>query len=207
MLKFFKYFVLVMFVIFLVTGIVIYIGANYGDSRAINEKERTLISSIYGNEINLDKVRLVFDTIYSKDSTKVLGNTVHINTKQFRLYFVETTEDWLDSFSYKYILIHELAHVWQYQTKGWVYIPKSLIAQGVAWIKTGSKDNAYRWQDRLSEGKRWDELNPEEQAQAISDYFYYREIGNQASSEQLNLKKRLECFMPFLIDSLCESQG
>lgn len=205
MLKyFFKYLVLCLIILLSVGVVFVYTGANYKNSRPLTEEEVIIATSIYRNQIDLEKVRLAFDTIYSKDSSKTLGNTIHINTKELNLGAVDSV--YIDSFNYKYTFIHELGHVWQYQTGGWGYIPKSLLAQGTAWIKTGSRDNAYRWQDRLSEGAKWETLNPEEQAQSISDYFYYRELGSQVSLEQLNLKKRLECFIPLLIDSLCESQ-
>ncbi|MDP3792917.1 MAG: hypothetical protein Q8Q89_04295 [bacterium] len=207
MLKFFKYFVLIISALFLVTVIVIYIGANYSGSRPLSEKEKNIAKSIYKNEIDLDKVKLVFDTVYCKDSTKVLGNTIHFNTNTWGLDIKEADSADFDPLTYKYLLIHELGHVWQYQTKGWGYIPKSLIAQGVARIRTGSRSNAYNWEDRLFEGKKWEELNPEEQAESISDYFYYRELGDQASSEQSDFIKKLECFIPFLVNSLCESEG
>ena len=205
MLKFFKYFVLIILTLFLITIVVIYIGANYSDSRSLSEKEKNIATSIYQNEIDLDKVKLAFDTMYSQYSNTTLGSTIHISKSGLNFDKKVESEN-VDSIEYQYLLIHELGHVWQYQTNGWGYIPKSLIAQGVVRIKTGSRLNAYNWEDRLSEGKEWEELNPEEQAEAISDYFYYRELGNQASSEQSDFMKKLECFIPFLIDSLCESK-
>ncbi len=205
MFKLFKYFILCLVFLLFVGTVYIYGGASYGNSRPLTENEKRIAMSIYQNQIDLGKVRLAFGTIYSKDSSKTLGNTVHINTNQWGLDLERKDSTDFDSTNYKYLLIHELGHVWQYQTNGWSYIPKSLIAQGVAWVKTGARSNAYRWQDRLSEGKKWEELNPEEQAESIASYFYYREIGNQASPEQLSLKKQLECFIPLLISTLCKS--
>lgn len=166
----------------------IFTGAHYGNSRPLTEEEIIVAKSIYQNEIDLNKVRLAFDAVYSKGASKTLGNIIHINTN-----FLD-----VKSIEYKFLLIHELGHAWQYQTNGWGYIPKSLIAQGMAWFKTGSRDNAYLWQNRLSEGKEWEELNPEEQAEAIAYYFYYKEFGPQESFEQL------QCFIPFLVKTSCQ---
>ena len=44
------------------------------------------------------------------------------------------------------VLMHELAHVWQFQNFGWRYIPGSLFAQATSWLKTGSRRGAYDWQ-------------------------------------------------------------
>ena len=67
-------------------------------------------------------------------------------------------------------LIHELGHVWQYQNGGLAYIPHSLRAQLVAWLRTGKRAAAYRWQEALQEGIDWARWNPEQQAQAIEAY-------------------------------------
>jgi hypothetical protein len=66
------------------------------------------------------------------------------------------------------VLIHELAHVWQYQTSGYRYIASSLWAQLRAWATTGSRRGAYDW--RSAPHKPWTHWNAEQQAQCISDY-------------------------------------
>ena len=66
------------------------------------------------------------------------------------------------------VLIHELAHVWQYQTCGFRYIVSSLSAQLRAWAATGSRHAAYDWRKALH--MPWARWNAEQQAQCISDY-------------------------------------
>ena len=56
-------------------------------------------------------------------------------------------------------LIHELAHVWQYQHGGSDYLSEALVAQTLG--------EGYDWMKGVDEGKSWSQLNPEQQAELI----------------------------------------
>ncbi|WP_338873655.1 eCIS core domain-containing protein [Myxococcus stipitatus] len=59
------------------------------------------------------------------------------------------------------LLVHELTHVWQHQHGGTAYMSAALAAQFVG--------DGYNWRNAVKKGLRWEELNPEQQAQLIED--------------------------------------
>lgn len=180
-LRIIKYIAAGVIFLLLVSIFGIYIGAHYPDSRPLTDAEKNTAQSVYGDALDLKPIRIAIDTLYSIGASKTLGNTIHLNSPL-----------------YKTLLVHELAHVWQYQTDGWGYIPESLIAQFGAFLRTGSRSGAYKWEEDYLAGKPWGDLNPEQQAESIAEYFYYRELGEKADAHQEYLKKELECFIPFL---------
>ncbi len=189
MTRFIKYTAIVAGILFILAISVIYIGARYPASRPLTDAEKELARSVYGDSIRLDAVRIASDSIYSIDVSKTIGNTIHLRTA------VRT------DLSNKALLIHELGHVWQYQSQGWGYIPESLAVQLLAFVRTGSTSAAYDWEADFLKGTPWEELNPEQQAESVAEYFYYRELNNGAHTD---LRKQLECFTPFLRDDSCE---
>ncbi len=68
-------------------------------------------------------------------------------------------------------LIHELTHVWQYQTSGWEYLWKAWEAQNEL------KGDAYEYggegglSRHLSLGTQFQDFNPEQQGQIDQDYY------------------------------------
>ena len=165
-----------------------YVGIHYPSTVTLSPDEQTLIQSIYGDSVDTEKIHIAYDTIYTAGSTVTLGNTIHVQDKS--LYVRGFTENTLTEDT----LIHEAGHIYQYQHFGLSYVPKSLLAQLLAWIDTGSRGGAYNWQARVAEGKKWHELNPEEQAQLITDYF---EMQNGAQVTGISMHT-LECFSPIL---------
>jgi len=94
--------------------------------RELTPDERKDASKIFGTSMNLDKVRIVKSNIANSPTT--LGNTIRIQ--------MHGTID-------RGTLIHELMHVWQYQTSGTGYISASINEQVSALLRTGSRDAAY----------------------------------------------------------------
>ena len=43
-------------------------------------------------------------------------------------------------------LVHEMTHVYQYQTGGWGYAPEALWAQFKSFVTTGDRGGAYDWE-------------------------------------------------------------
>jgi hypothetical protein len=64
-------------------------------------------------------------------------------------------------------LMHELAHVWQFQHQGWGYVPAALWAQELG--DAIGKD-AYDWKSLANRHVPWEKWNPEAQARAAEDY-------------------------------------
>ncbi len=199
-MQFIKYTAIVTGVLCIVAVFVVYIGAHYPGSRSLTEAEKELAYSIYGDHIRLDAVRIASDSVYSVDVSKTIGNVVHIRTADYRS---RARAD----LSYQALLVHELGHVWQYQNQGWGYIPESLAVQFVAFLRTGSRSAAYSWEADFLKGTPWGDLNPEQQAESVAEYFYFSKLSDETNADQQELKKELECFIPFLRDGCTDRQN
>jgi len=192
-----KYSIITSLTLLLLAIFLVYFGANYPGARFLYGTEKDLARSVYDSSLNVNLIQIVFDTPYTFGTSKAIGNTIHIKAADY------SSPESLENNAF---LIHEFGHVWQYQNHGWSYIPNSLIAQFLAFIRTGSRSAAYNWETSLNNGVPWEKLNPEEQAESITEYFYYRELSKDATIHQQELKRILErfCFIPFLRDGLCE---
>lgn len=135
-------------------------------SRLLTEAETAEAIDIFGESIDVTRVRITRDDPMSFGAPKVIGNTVHLRTDWG--LFVDNGPRLSDRG--RSVLVHELVHVWQFQNGGLAYIPASLWAQHVAFLRTGSRSGAYRWQKAWKAGLPWARWNPEQQAQAIQDW-------------------------------------
>ncbi len=65
--------------------------------------------------------------------------------------------------------IHELTHAWQgsHCWAGGMYQLQSVAAQANAIVRTGNRNNAYRY----TAGAAWDSYNVEQQAEIVEDWF------------------------------------
>lgn len=103
---------------------------------------------IFGESVDLDSVRIKrrFAGVFSANGRPFAhGNVIY------------TKGERVDA----ELLAHELVHVWQHQNGGPDYMAKALGAQ--------AHGDAYEWQKGVSQGKRWRDLDPEQQAQLIAD--------------------------------------
>lgn len=126
-------------------------------SRPLTDDEKALLQERYGDTVDVDSMRVHdgnFTTEYLDMAAHAVGNNIYIPSDR-------NGDDEL--------LVHETAHVWQSQNGGNDYIHKALLAQGVAEVTTGDRNNAYDWRQSISEGKTFGELNPEEQAELMED--------------------------------------
>ena len=133
--------------------------------RTLDDAEMEELEGIFGESVDLGRVRITRDDPMSFVAPKTIRDTVHLRS------------DWglfkgrglALSDRGRSILVHELAHVWQYQNGGLAYIPASLFAQHMAFLRTGSRSGAYRWERADRAALPWARWNPEQQAQAIQD--------------------------------------
>jgi hypothetical protein len=130
--------------------------------RPLAEDEIIHAAEIFGEAIDYDAVRITRGSLLATFSATATGNRINLQPA----HFIGETLDLSDLGMS--VLIHELAHVWQYQTSGFRYIASSLGAQFLAWARTGSRRGAYDW--RRSLHRPWARWNAEQQAQCISDY-------------------------------------
>jgi|GEM_PF-2814015 len=116
--------------------------------QALDEHQRKLLSSVFGDSIDLDNVRVQESPswMFNEGRQFVLGNTIHVPSGT-------VTPD--------RTLVHEAAHVWQYQNNGAGYIADSILQQ----LMHGS--GAYELQDVLKAGLSFHDMNVEQQGELL----------------------------------------
>lgn len=119
--------------------------------RALTDEETALLTEVYGESVDLSAVRLVPGRagVFSTNPRPfTLGATIYLK------------KDALPG----HVLVHECAHVWQYQHMGPRY------AFDAIWAQWRVKPDAYAWTDELGRGKKhWREFNREAQAEFLQD--------------------------------------
>jgi hypothetical protein len=129
-------------------------GAFARDTRVLTGEEREDAISVFGGALDLDPIRIVSTSIVN--SPTCLGNIIRVSA---------------DGEIDRITLIHELAHVWQYQTRGTEYISDSAWHQMSAALTTGSRQAAYVISfDDLAAASIFD-LPAEKQAVIIERWF------------------------------------
>lgn len=132
----------------------------------LTSRETTTASSVFGNSINLSAVRIVETRIANAPTT--LGNYIRVPPG----YSMPDR-----------ILIHELAHVWQFQTRGTRYISDSVWHQTTAWLTRGGRGAAYDY--TIVTGQSIDRYPAEHQACIIEDYFAYPHLRTDPEYQRL----------------------
>lgn len=129
------------------------------NTRPLTFWEKKLLHSIYGDSINYERVRI--------------DNLSFVGPRQYRFCYVSfyTVNSW-GSMS-NHLLIHEMMHVYQYQTMGALYIPRALAAQKSALgYNYGGLPALQKAKDN---GQGLSAFNLEQQAEIITDYYLLRE--------------------------------
>ncbi|MEM7435020.1 MAG: hypothetical protein AAF436_07700 [Myxococcota bacterium] len=106
---------------------------------------------IFQNALDLSAVRVIASR-YTKIPFTV-GNNIRTRTGKLPLR----------------VMVHELTHVWQYQTKGMGYVSDSVFHQAKAAIWAGGRESAYS--SKLKPGKSIHSYTAEQQA-SIVEHFY-----------------------------------
>ena len=139
--------------------------------RDLTSEEIERLGALFGDSVDLRRVRITRDHPLSFYAPKTIGNTVHLRSDWglFAGTELDLSERGVS------VLVHELIHVWQFQNGGLAYIPGSLIAQHRAWLRDGSRHGAYDWTTVDQAGLPWERWNPEQQAQAVEHWWDARE--------------------------------
>lgn len=132
--------------------------------RHLTLAERTNAVGIFYDSIDYGAVRVSRGSPLALVSATAIGNTINLRSEHFVGNTMELSP------TGRLVLVHELAHVWQYQSGGFAYIRSSLFAQMVALIFTGSRRAAYDWRRAHNASQPWNEWNAEQQAECISHY-------------------------------------
>lgn len=118
--------------------------------------EHEIITDIFQSGVDAARVRIVETRILNAPTT--LGNQIRV------------PPGWTFERHNRPVLVHELAHVWQYQTQGTRYITDSVYHNVTGQIATGNRNVAYM-NYRLREGVNIVDFTAEEQATIVGDYY------------------------------------
>lgn len=128
-------------------------GALSTRSRRLSPDERAKAQSVFGSSLDLTPIRILATPGAGAPFT--LGNNIRSRTMTLPIA----------------TLIHELTHVWQYQTKGMRYVSDSVFHQTKAAITTGSRAGAYAV--KVAKKKSLHSYTAEQQATIVEHYFAY----------------------------------
>jgi len=124
--------------------------------RALYQWEFDAVQDIFRGAVDAFRVRVVETTILNAPTT--LGNQIRV------------PHGWSFDKDNKPVLIHECAHVWQYQTRGTSYITDSVFHNASGQIATGNRNVAYM-NYQLSQNSSIGDFSAEEQATIVGDYY------------------------------------
>jgi hypothetical protein len=134
------------------------------DPAPLSLKERQEAQALFGPSLDYDAVRVVFAD-YPTSKAVVAGNVIRMPRGKYTLRW----------------LMHELTHVWQFQTGGSSYISKSLCAQAE------KGEGAYSY--TLVPGKPLADYEVEQQAEIVERCYSFRESA-ECKPLLAELKKR-----------------
>jgi len=129
--------------------------------KPLSAEQIEMLRSIYGDSIDYSKVVIKegksgLISAANPDRPFVVGNTIYVPPKA----------NWNNN-----VLVHEMAHVWQYQNGGIGYMGKAVAAQWWGPKDPSGGSRGYYYKDDLVSGKPFEKLNPEQQASLIEDAF------------------------------------
>jgi hypothetical protein len=124
--------------------------------RALYEWEYEIVHDIFRSGLDASRVRIVETRIMNFPTT--LGNQIRV------------PPGWSFERDKRPILVHECAHVWQYQTRGTSYITDSVYHNASGQIATGDRNVAYM-NYQLQPDSSMSDFTAEEQATIVGDYY------------------------------------
>jgi hypothetical protein len=137
--------------------------------RPLFDSEIKYAKEIFADSLDYSVIRITRHNLASTGASKTIGNTIHLQDGDEKYPLFAQDGKNLTEIGRR-VLIHEMAHVWQYQNGGWKYAPDSLLSQLGAFITTGKRENAYHWKEPHSKKVPWEQWNPEQQASAVEEY-------------------------------------
>lgn len=124
--------------------------------RALYGWELDIVRDIFHSGVDASRIRVVETRVLAAPTT--LANQIRV------------TPGWSFERGNRPVLVHEVAHVWQYQTQGTRYITDSVYHNASGQIATGNRNVAYL-NYQLREGARLGDYTAEEQATIVGDYY------------------------------------
>lgn len=170
-------------------------------SDAMSEEQLAFLHELYGDSLDLSQVRYTRDglTPMIAGAPNTVGNTINLVSKWGPDIFDENGQITPEGME---LVIHELAHVWQYQNDGWDYMPEAIWANAYHTVVDGDRDEAYRYDTSMD----WEGMNPEQQGHAVEKAGYL--LWRQSQGEVLTADELadLEAHQKYL-DALRAGQG
>jgi hypothetical protein len=122
-----------------------------GSSRGLTDREKTVARGVFQESVDLERVRIGTTNVLAAPTT--LGNLIRVKGR--------ISDD---------TLVHELTHVWQYQTSGLRYLSCALAGQVQGAVLHGDRDWTYEF-DPQRRGTHLADYGPEQQAQIVQVAF------------------------------------
>lgn len=143
---------------------------NLGDQRGLTPAEITHLTPIFGPSFDYSEIKIktggTWNSLSNQDGGTTIRNTVIMSASDENGAPHYDENGVLTPIGLS-LLVHEVAHVWQYQQEGVGYIHSSSGEQiNDNWF--GGKD-AYQWQHSVIAGVEFKDLKVEQQAQLIQD--------------------------------------
>lgn len=160
------------------------------NTRTLNAEERTAAQRLFGASINLDLVRV--------DEAAFIGPL--FSGRAYTSF--HTINSWgrepVD------VMMHELTHVWQYETSGAIYMPQAIHAQ--VWGGGYSYGGAAGLRAAQTAGRGFLSFNREQQAQIVQDFFNLKK--NNAGTTDPGILADLSLYADFVVtvSTLSKSQ-
>jgi|GEM_PF-2656509 len=124
--------------------------------RRLTTTERSIVDDIFASSVDAERVRVTETNIFNAPTT--LGNQIRVS---YGWDFLGVR---------RAVLVHEFAHIWQYQTQGTAYISDSVYHNASGQIATGDRNVAYM-NYQLREDSNISSFSAEEQATIVGDYY------------------------------------
>ncbi|MCK6691903.1 MAG: DUF4157 domain-containing protein [Thermoanaerobaculia bacterium] len=162
------------------------------NTRTLNAAERTAAARIFGTSINLDLVRV--------DEAAVIGPA--FSGRAYTSF--HTINSWgrepID------VMMHELTHVWQYETSGAIYMPQAIHAQ--VWGAGYKYNGAAGLLAAKNAGKGFRSFNREQQGQIIQNFYNIKTTGSSQDSDNPATTADLPLYVDFVVavSTLSKSQ-
>jgi hypothetical protein len=164
-------------------------GALANPGRPLTVHEEGILRSVFKDSIDYDAIRVALTNVGAKGRPYTLGNTIRIPPK------TDFTPD---------TLVHEVTHVWQYQTQGSGYLSDS------AWHQMTDGDESYHV--TLAGGQSIYSYTAERQAVIVEAYYVDRLRNPQKPATQTDYDPYKDevpvgwSKLPDVIRMICEVQ-
>ena len=157
--------------------------------RPLSPEELAYLRPIYGDSIDYDAVTIRSGGI--KESvgehlnlrSHVVGNDVFLTESNFN-------DDGSLTDNGLVTLGHELGHVWQFQNLGPEYITEAIYAQVTEGDEGVGTGGAYDWVAAAERGERFEDMNPESQAELAS--FIGQAVNDRGELDRANLEALIQ---------------